>query len=75
MKKTTVSFVYDEETRLWQVIVSDVNSQLEALQAFNAVLGGCAMAEESIVLEQATELFDGTYEIKPLLRNPTNVNN
>jgi hypothetical protein len=72
MKKTTVSFVYEEETKLWQVIVSDVNSQLEALQAFNAVLGSCAIVVPSTILEQATELYDETYEIKPLLKTYDN---
>lgn len=36
--QTKVTFIYDELTQKWEVIVSGVSGGLEALQAFNAVI-------------------------------------
>lgn len=63
MTRFTVSFVYDEPSRLWEVFVSGASSPLEALQGFNAVLLTRDDAIPRVDCNKATLLPDGRYEI------------
>lgn len=58
-----VTFIYDESTHKWDVIVSGVESPLEALQAFNAVLLTSRQAIPSIDCNKATQLTADSYKI------------
>lgn len=66
MNQTTkVTFIYDEPTKKWEVIVSGVTTPLEALQAFNAVLLTCRQATVGLYCNKA-ELVNneqGSYKI------------
>jgi len=60
---TKVTFEYDESLKLWEVYVSGVDSSLEALQAFNAVLLTAEEATPRCDCNRAEMEGDGRYKI------------
>lgn len=62
--KTTVTFVYDEPSSKWDVFVNGVKDDLEARQAFNAVIiTTCYNATLKIDHSKADKQEDGSYKI------------
>jgi hypothetical protein len=61
--QTKVSFVYDEYFRKWEVFVTGVKNNLEARQAFNAVVITCEDAIPKVDSNRAEQLEDGSYKI------------
>lgn len=63
--KTTVSFTYDESSRKWEVEVSGVTDDIEAKQAFNAVILTCSDATPQLNANRATKVEGqpNTYKI------------
>lgn len=54
--KTIVSFTYYETSRKWEVTVSGVVSDIEAKQAFNAVVLTCLDATPELDANKATKV-------------------
>jgi hypothetical protein len=63
MPKFTVSFVYCETTRKWDVFIYGAASELEARQGFNAVVLTANQAIPNINCNQASLQPDGSYKI------------
>jgi hypothetical protein len=59
----TVSFVYCEHTRKWDVFVHGATTELEARQGFNAVLITASQATPELAYNRAELQPDGSYKI------------
>lgn len=64
-----VCFSYDEDSRKWECFVGGVASELEAKQAFNAVLLTCDKKTVSL-LHLVIASDNGFYQIIPAVEVP-----
>ena len=62
-KQTSVSFIYDDTLGKWEVVVAGVLSELEARQAFNAVIITVQMATPTLEANKAEQFGDEFYKI------------
>ena len=63
---TEVRFQYDEDSSRWQVLVTGVDSELEAKQAFAAVVTTCWPVNPGLQEEHAkTKQTPGGYRLIP----------
>lgn len=67
--KTTVEFFFMEEFKKWGVVVNGVENELEAKQAFNAVILTCRSKCLLTLKHQTKELAPSSYEIIPAVLN------
>jgi len=64
--KATVMFVYDEESRKWEVVVSGVENENDARDAFAAVVATMRMIDFRLQIHAPVEnTGDGYYKITP----------
>jgi len=59
----SVTFLYDEPTRKWDVFVHGATTELEALQGFNAVVLTACEAIPKVAYNRAESQSDGSYKI------------
>ncbi len=60
-----VVFTYDEETRLWDPVVEGAATELEARQAFNAVVITAQCLKQRLLRHTKTETTSNGFRIIP----------
>ena len=60
--KTQVIFEYEEDVRKWEVYVTNVENELEARQAFNAVILTARIATPELESNKATLVSENKYK-------------
>lgn len=70
MEKVVVSFIYDEDAKKWETIVTGVINSTEARQAFSAVVLTCQMSDASLLGLTLVSPEGEGYKITPVVYTP-----
>ena len=59
----TITFVYDDTVGKWEVFAMNVSGEIEAVQAFNAVVLTCRQATPTLEANKAEHIVGEQYKI------------
>lgn len=62
---TQITFIYNDELKKWQVVVSGVENETEAVEAFTAVVMTCQMLNPRVLAQSPVKDHVLGFEIIP----------